>query len=374
VSSSAAPVSAWPFTDGRAVRGFRLAGLGFLAWGIVGHWTTTGTDRVAGWALLVVALASGLASGGSWTIETNLPTRWRRVALLGMAVSGGAMGAFAPVGVAFPGVVGLAAGSSLALVPASAVSLLSVVSLVVARGVVGGGWGLVGTAAPIAATGLMIGINRRLLGVRAAQAHDLAIEQARAEVLGERNRVAREVHDVLAHSLGALSVELEVADALLAEGTAPDRAREAVGRARRLAVEGLDETRRAVRALRDDPVALDRALAELAATTGAALEIEGAPRDLSPDGGLALYRTAQEGITNARKHAPGAAVRVRLVFRPDHTELTVTDTGAVTAPDPPPPGSGYGLVGMKERVELAGGHMQAGPSGPGWQVQVTVPG
>ena len=131
--------------------------------------------------------------------------------------------------------------------------------------------------------GLMVGASRRQYVERTFQAEQLLAERVRADAerdraaaLAERNRIGREVHDVLAHSLGALSVQLDAADALLESGDDSTKARQLVQQARRLAVQGLEETRQAVHALRDEPVALAEQLASLAARDGAELTVTGA--------------------------------------------------------------------------------------------------
>jgi signal transduction histidine kinase len=238
---------------------------------------------------------------------------------------------------------------------------------------------------------LLAGVIRRQVDQRTEQTQLLLAEsqhareeQARSAALAERARIAREIHDVLAHSLAALSVQLETADALLESGHT-DRARTTLGRARQLTREGLAETRRAVAALRDDAVPLPQALTSLAqaytADTGcpASSTVEGQPRRLSNDAGLAVYRTAQEALTNARKHAGGAALTLRLAYRPEEVALTVTDTGGEPTRQPAPDGQsaptgGYGLIGLRERAELAGGMFHAGPCGHGWRVDVRIPG
>jgi signal transduction histidine kinase len=241
----------------------------------------------------------------------------------------------------------------------------------------------------VAAAALVVcwlaGLVRRQVEERAEQRELLLAEtqlareeQARAAALAERARIAREIHDVLAHALAALSVQLETADALLESGRT-EQARATVARARQLTREGLAETRRAISALRGDALPLPALLTALvegyAADTGAAAEsaVEGSVRDLAPDVALALYRTAQEALTNVRKHAPGASVSVRLAFGTDDVRLTVTDSGA-----PPGPAGGavggYGLTGLRERAELAGGTFSAGPSeDSGWRVEVVLP-
>ncbi|WP_433206588.1 sensor histidine kinase [Dactylosporangium sp. CS-047395] len=214
---------------------------------------------------------------------------------------------------------------------------------------------------------LLLGTIRR---ERAASAAALADEQAKAAALAERARLAREIHDVLAHSLSALSLQLETAAALLERDRAADAA-VIVDRAGRLARDGLTETRRAVSALRGDPVPLPELLRELTADHEFALV--GTARELSAETGLALYRTAQEALTNVRKHAPGSAVAVRLEYGAADVRLTVRNHGPA---GPPTTGlsSGYGLTGLRERAELAGGSFSAGPTDDGWLVDVRMPG
>ncbi|GAA3507865.1 signal transduction histidine kinase [Streptosporangium album] len=146
--------------------------------------------------------------------------------------------------------------------------------------------------------------------------------EERGAVLAERARIAREIHDILAHSLSAQIVHLEGARLLLRADRA-DRAEEAldrVERARDLAKTGLEEARRAVSALREDspplPVALQLLAEEFRATTGqtCVLTVAGSDRRLTPEAELAVIRTTQEALTNVGRHAPGAAAAVRLSF------------------------------------------------------------
>jgi len=220
--------------------------------------------------------------------------------------------------------------------------------------------------------------------LRAEQVGPVAPEGRRAEgrhtqaqVLGERARIAREIHDILAHTLGSLFVRLDAAEALLCEGGDADRGRHLVGEARRLAAEGLEETRQAIAAIRG-PVALPEALVAL--TKGDARvsqRVSGRPRQLRPDAGLALYRTAQEALANARKHAPGASVAMTLAFEDQAAVLRVTNPTQGSAGRRPSTlaatGGGYGLCGLKERAELLGGTLSAGPTGDGWVVELRLP-
>ena len=213
-----------------------------------------------------------------------------------------------------------------------------------------------------------------LLGMVRRQRDEHGEQQRQLATLAERARLAREIHDVLAHSLSALSVQLETAAALL-EKDRPADAAVIVERAGRLARDGLTETRRAVSALRGDPLPLPELVTELVAGYGAeaSVRVDGAPRPLSPETGLALFRTAQEALTNVRKHAPGSLVAVHLEYRPGDVRLAVASSGPA---GPPSTGlsSGYGLAGLRERAELAGGTVAAGPDGTGWLVDVRMPG
>jgi signal transduction histidine kinase len=165
-------------------------------------------------------------------------------------------------------------------------------------------------------------------------------------------------------------------DALLESGDDTDRARELVQQARWFAVQGLEETRQAVHALRDEPVALAEQLASLAARDQAQLTVAGSPRPLAANAGLALYRAAQEAVTNARKHSPGALVSITLEFEPRVTRLTITNGRCLNSVSPSAlsaTGGGFGLQGMRERIELLGGHVVAENTSEGFSVEVAVP-
>jgi signal transduction histidine kinase len=214
--------------------------------------------------------------------------------------------------------------------------------------------------------------------MRAADTERAAEEHALAVQLAERANAAREIHDILAHSLGALVLQLDAVDALL--GTEPanvERARPLVAKARLLAAEGLTEARRAVGTLRQDALPIVDSLRQLVDTTGTGqLEVTGTPRALPSDVTLAVRRTAQESLTNAIKHAPGSTPRLRLRFDPERVVLTVTDDG----PTPGQPatviaatGGGFGIEGLRERARLLGGTLVAGPTDRGWEVRLEVP-
>jgi signal transduction histidine kinase len=215
-----------------------------------------------------------------------------------------------------------------------------------------------------------------------AQSEQLRAEQRQVAVLDERARIAREIHDVLAHSLGALSIQIQTARALLSDQRDVDRSLTALDKAQRMVTDGLTETRRAVLALRTDAQPLPDELALLAEThrgrhhTAVSLDINGQSRALAPDAELALLRTAQESLVNAAKHSGGQPVAARLDYGPDHTTLTITNHLAEDAGGEQSFGTidgGYGLLGMRERLLLIGGSLTAGSQGDQWTVTALVP-
>lgn len=211
-----------------------------------------------------------------------------------------------------------------------------------------------------------------------AKLEDARDDQARAAAAEERASIARELHDVLAHSLSGLSIQLEVVRKLAGSVDAPAELRAAIDGAADLAKQGLAEARDAVGALRrDDRLGVDR-LPELVAhfrrdfKLAVTCTVTGAPRPVAPDLSLALYRVAAEALTNVARHAEGADTRVELRYGEGRVRLAVTDSGgsrSALADE----GSGWGLAGLRERVKRLGGDLTAGPSGPGWSVVVSAP-
>jgi signal transduction histidine kinase len=200
--------------------------------------------------------------------------------------------------------------------------------------------------------------------------------EAKAAAEAERSRLAREMHDVLAHSLSALALQLESTRLVAADrGTDPEVSR-AIERAHGLAASGLEEARRAIGALRGEELPGPQRLPALVEASGlpVRLDVSGAPRELAPDARLALYRTAQEALTNVRRHAVPEAVELRLDYRDDATVLVVADHGGDGAPPPVSgDGGGYGLAGMRERAELLGGRLSAHPTPDGFRVELWLP-
>ncbi|WP_442803921.1 sensor histidine kinase, partial [Streptomyces luteogriseus] len=210
--------------------------------------------------------------------------------------------------------------------------------------------------------------QRLLAQERAARA-----AEAETAALAERARIAREIHDVLAHSLSAQLVHLEAARLLIERGGEREQIHERVVAAREMARAGLSETRQALSALRGDLTPLEDFLKELVGTAGGAeITVTGDRRALSTEASQAVRRAAQEALTNVRKHAPGAKVRLRLDYRPHEVTLDVRDSGGSPG-ELTGTGAGYGLLGMRERAELLGGSLEAGPGEEGFVVTLKVP-
>jgi signal transduction histidine kinase len=196
-------------------------------------------------------------------------------------------------------------------------------------------------------------------------------------LMAERGRMARELHDVLAHTLSGLAIQLEGARILGAQDGVPRPLREAVENAHRLSRAGLQEARRAVAALRGDqlpgPDLIPDLVEEHRLSAGSLLRytVTGSARSLDAEASLALYRTAQEALSNVRKHAAGAAVDIGLEWTPSSVILTVQDTGGAGLG--PTAGSGFGLTGMAERADLIGATLETGMLGRGYRVRLTIP-
>jgi signal transduction histidine kinase len=364
---------------------------------------------------IAVTLAISAVTWTIWNLVGDRPRTW----LAMLAVMGAAGGALAGISllnaaVAIGFVVTISAGARLPTEVSAAIVAETVAAFLIA-GVVSGtppealiGWtaGLIGLWA--------LGLTRRAYVLRAVDAEQ-ALEQARrahaaetqAAALAERARIAREIHDVLAHALAAVSVNLQAAEGLLdaVPGKGPELAKvvECVERAGALTKEGMAETRRAILALRDDSADAPAGYASRAAGrptgTGAAekgaagdtadpsgppaerlthrlralvdehraagdtaveLTVAGTPRPLGSERALTVYRTAQEALTNARKHAPG--LRVSNPLPPTGTEGPLAHAG-----------TGYGLTGLQERAALADGTLTAAPEDGQWEVRLTLP-
>ncbi len=203
----------------------------------------------------------------------------------------------------------------------------------------------------------------------------------RAAVEDERSRVARELHDILSHSLGV--VVLQTGAAEHAWTADPVRARESLHAARETAVEAVDQLRLLLGVVRDGPTGervpvprLDD-LDALAARSRAAgfdvrLEVIGDPRPVPAEVQASVYRVAQEGIANAMKHSGAHGCRIRVDHQPDCVVVEVEDDGQGSGSGA---GSQLGLVGIRERAAMFGGRVDAGPrsAGDGWRLEVAFP-
>ena len=214
----------------------------------------------------------------------------------------------------------------------------------------------------------------------AALAAERREREAQEAVAGERRRIAREMHDVVAHSISMMVVQAGGARRIL--GTDPGRAEEAAARIRSAGTDALAEMDILLGVLETapdgtSPPTLD-GLGELVERARAAglpvtLEITGTRRALSAGAELAVYRVVQEALTNAVKHAGGATTRVRLAWGEDVLELSVADRGDGGA-GPQLPGAGHGLLGMRERLRVHGGDVEAGPRADGgFEVSAHLP-
>jgi signal transduction histidine kinase len=191
------------------------------------------------------------------------------------------------------------------------------------------------------------------LATYATQAEELAMTQ-------ERNRLAREIHDTLGHTLTIVNVQIEAAKAVM--DSEPKRALDALNKAQELALEGLNGVRKSVAALRESPVS-NRSLSEAIAflvkevqSTGIVTEfkVAGEPQTLENKVALALYRVAQEGLTNVRRHARASRVDVLLDYQPSEVRLEIKDNGVGATQTT----GGFGLLGIRERMHLLGGRLE----------------
>ncbi|NDU74085.1 sensor histidine kinase [Actinomadura sp. DSM 109109] len=368
-------------------RGARPAVIGvLLSWGAVAYVRATLRAEPApalhgaGLALVLLNVAMfALLGGGIW-LGRRSGTRHRRlgIALL-LGALGSAMALYALASASSTGFFISVAGLWLLLLRLPAPGGIAVSALTIAAlGALGEAFRSGG--ADLAQMAAVAGITLGALANRRGKAAQEATRRAEAAnaVLAERSHLAREIHDILAHSLSAQLVHLEGARLLLAQDGDRAQALDRVERARNLARSGLEETRRALATLRGEvpqPAEVIRELAEeFSAGTGRPCDVRvtGSPRELPPQAGLTVVRTAQEALTNVRKHAPGARARVVLRFLAGSVELEVTDTGG-TGPAADPGGGGYGLVGMRERAELIDGTLVTGPDGEGFRVSLSVP-
>ncbi|MGW1785115.1 sensor histidine kinase [Streptomyces sp. NPDC002143] len=275
--------------------------------------------------------------------------------------------------------------------PRVAVAALAATALTtwVVQGLIGGAtYNSTGTAAvAICGTVVLVGTAFRGLGEARTQLVEqetiTAEERARRTVLEERNRIARELHDVVAHHMSVISIQAQVAPHLVENPS--EELKENLAGIRQNALEALAELRRVLGVLRsenpDDPYGLgaagagaapdapqptlDRLDALMENTRAAGLDVvavvEGEAPVYPPGVQLSAYRIVQEALSNALRHAPGSRVRVEVTHHPRGLHLEVVNSRP-SGPVRPSPGAGHGLLGMRERAVMLGGHVNAYPT------------
>lgn len=224
-------------------------------------------------------------------------------------------------------------------------------------------------------------MQRRAAAIEADSAREASIA-----VAAERDRIARELHDVIAHAVSLIVVQAGAGERLLDE--APEQARESFETIRRAGADALDELRRLLGLLRDRPAGamptepqpgLDRLALLVVEAREAGLDVDlrirGGRRAVPPGVDLAAYRIVQEALTNVRKHSGASRAIATIEYRPHEVMLTVTDEGASARTEAAATnGNGHGLIGMRERATIYGGTLEAGPQEPqGFAVQARLP-
>jgi signal transduction histidine kinase len=338
-------------------------------------------------ALLFGLLAVAVA-GWSVVLSLRVPSRVFASAAVLTGLAGAALTLVQPNGSGF--VIGYMAVAALALrlprrpaFAAGAVVLVAVGYAVAVRSArpLTAAIGVALGAGFMFAAGAFAAISREAReSAEALLAQEAATRAAREQMaaLAERTRLARELHDVLAHTLSGLSVQLEGAR-LLAETTGADRRlADQVTRAQGLARDGMLNARRVVSALRGEalpgPAVLPQLIDEVrAGGLPVTLTVTGAATSLVPEAGLAVYRAVQEALTNTRKYAGrGATAAVTVSWSDDEVQVEVVDRAGdgVTAGGS---SGGYGLAGLSERAALLGGNATAGPVDGGFRVYLRLP-
>jgi signal transduction histidine kinase len=334
-------------------------------------------NRIGAAALLVVGELALIAA-------RRVPRAWGALAIGAAIVCGLAATITAPDGLAE--VMVLSAGARIPEMVSGSAKAAAVWTASAALGATV--WGISGSL-----VGLLAGLGVYLLAERTEEQVELRRERDRALALAaelqaaqesvqrvaaaeERERIARDMHDVLAHSLAGLSLQLQATRLIAAREGANQAVLDPLDRAAQLARDGIDEARAVVGALREPsrlgvaevPGLIERFPGQ------ATLAVEGDPGAVSADAGHVVYRAVQEGLTNAARYAPGSAVDVRLSWSPGRLAVRIADSGR--APDRAPTGvvgGGGGLSGMAERAAAVGGTLRSGPAARGWLIELSVP-
>jgi signal transduction histidine kinase len=240
-------------------------------------------------------------------------------------------------------------------------------------------------ATVLIALGYLTGTRRRLTFELVEGRRREQEEQARSTLLEERARIARELHDVVAHHMSVIAVRAETAPFRIPG--LPEAVKDDMAETSAIAREALTEMRRLLGVLRGaeaDPErvpqpGMDRLEGLVAAVQGAGLtvdvRVEGDERPLPPAVELSAYRILQEALSNALRHAPGAPAAVEVLYEPERLRLRVrNDRPPAPGPHPAPGADGHGIVGMRERVAMLGGTLAAGPTSEGgYLVEAVLP-
>lgn len=339
------------------LRAAAIAGLAFVLWGETAHPGIVGRHG----HLLATAIALAVTATG-----------W-----LGWAVAG-PLGP-SPLVTVFVCWTGLAGSVLLFVHPAPAVCWFAVFACLDVGATRPGriGLPLVGACCAILVAGYLLHRGDLLATLAAVTGVAYVVgtsrrDHAAAAMLTERGRIAAEMHDILGHSLTALSLQIEAAAAALEAGDDSERALAHLARAASLTRSGQEETVAAVRTLRDGAVGVHDLVGKLIDSSGMAvgLTVHGKPRPLTAATGMAVYRLVQEALTNARKHAPGGHAEVSLSYQPERLTVTVDNT---TVGDVEVVSGGQGLPVMRERITSIGGTLATGAAGGRWRVEAEVP-
>jgi len=329
----------------------------------------TGPHRTAVWGLLILSVAAWTG----WTIASQVfPTHPRAgtVSLAVLGIASGILAVFSPWALAYLTAIGLEVGSTRRVTESLRLVLIGPVSLLLASWQQGHSLAIVAGALAGSFAGLALGAERRQSTLLISERATFEVERERGDLLAERNGMAREIHDVLAHTLGSLAVHLDALEALAQNEKMDATWLTGLHEARILVKNGLDETRRAVRALRADPIPLVRGVEDLVNALDASLDVVGSVRPLSEEANLTLYRAVQEALSNVRRHAPGTHATVCLRYETRGVLLSVINPVHRVHKHV---GVGYGLRGMRERAEILQGWLQAGSVAGCWKVEMWLP-
>ena len=363
----------------------RLAGFGAVTWSIF----NSSAPALSGRGLVVlVAFVPAAVAWMVWTFRSSRQ-EFMTLDLHVLAVCGGVIQTADPSSAAsvFTFVVAMAAAARCGLLHGLVMAALGAAAVGVGAIVYNRDALMVLAYALGFAATTLGGANIRQSRMRLEQAELLLAqtqrsheEQLRSARLEESARIARDIHDVLAHTLAGLVIQLEATDALVAQGVDDQTIRERLQRAHGLAREGLQEARRAVGALRGDATpavprreAIDALIAQYEHPI--TFRCSGDERRLEGETGEAVVRVIQEALTNVRKHASGAQVAVTVTIGEQQLEVIVEDRplAPVARSSLAEAGGGYGLRGMRERAAQLGGTLAAGPTPDGWRVELHLP-